>query len=76
MGRAVSYKQVAAWKVLNEEDAHHCLAFMFIGCGNNLGFAKHTLFLTELTKANKTGQKKPNKVQIVNEFAALHTSDS
>ncbi|KAL5977125.1 Homeobox-leucine zipper protein hox32 [Asimina triloba] len=30
MGRPVSYEQAIAWKVLNEEDSHHCLAFMFI----------------------------------------------
>ncbi|KAJ0017586.1 hypothetical protein Pint_11219 [Pistacia integerrima] len=30
MGRPVSYEQVVAWKVLNDEDASHCLAFMFI----------------------------------------------
>ncbi|KAK8963248.1 Homeobox-leucine zipper protein HOX32 [Platanthera guangdongensis] len=30
LGRAVSYKQAAPWKVLNKEETHHCLAFMFI----------------------------------------------
>ncbi|KAJ4982380.1 hypothetical protein NE237_033217 [Protea cynaroides] len=30
MGRPVSYEQVIAWMVLNEEDSHHCLAFMFM----------------------------------------------
>ncbi|KAG1368413.1 homeobox-leucine zipper protein HOX32 [Cocos nucifera] len=30
MGRPVSYEQAVAWKVLNEEDSHHCLAFMFM----------------------------------------------
>ncbi|XP_010905420.1 homeobox-leucine zipper protein HOX32 isoform X1 [Elaeis guineensis] len=30
MGRPVSYEQAVAWKVLNEEDSHHCLAFMFV----------------------------------------------
>ncbi|KAK8961773.1 Homeobox-leucine zipper protein HOX32 [Platanthera guangdongensis] len=30
MGRPVSYEQAIAWKVLNEEDSHHCLAFMFV----------------------------------------------
>ncbi|KAL5731595.1 Homeobox-leucine zipper protein hox32 [Ranunculus cassubicifolius] len=30
MGRSVSYEQVIAWKVLNEDDTHHCLAFMFM----------------------------------------------
>ncbi|VFQ97392.1 unnamed protein product [Cuscuta campestris] len=30
MGRPVSYEQAIAWKVLNDEDANHCLAFMFI----------------------------------------------
>ncbi|ONK67344.1 uncharacterized protein A4U43_C06F19190 [Asparagus officinalis] len=30
MGRPVSYEQAVAWKVLNEEDTHHCLAFMFV----------------------------------------------
>ncbi|KAG0447809.1 hypothetical protein HPP92_028173 [Vanilla planifolia] len=30
MGRPVSYDQIVVWKVLDEEDAHHCLAFMFV----------------------------------------------
>ncbi|KAJ6831998.1 homeobox-leucine zipper protein HOX32-like [Iris pallida] len=30
MGRPVSYEQAVAWKVLNDEDSHHCLAFMFL----------------------------------------------
>ncbi|KAF8408781.1 hypothetical protein HHK36_004850 [Tetracentron sinense] len=30
MGRPISYEQAIAWKVLNEEDANHCLAFMFM----------------------------------------------
>ena len=30
MGRPVSYEQAIAWKVLNDEDSNHCLAFMFI----------------------------------------------
>ncbi|PON54767.1 Octamer-binding transcription factor [Parasponia andersonii] len=30
MGRAVSYEQAVAWKVLNDEDSNHCLAFMFM----------------------------------------------
>ncbi|XP_072957593.1 homeobox-leucine zipper protein HOX32-like [Typha angustifolia] len=30
MGRSVSYEQAVAWKVLNEEDSPHCLAFMFV----------------------------------------------
>ncbi|KAJ8465116.1 hypothetical protein OPV22_027668 [Ensete ventricosum] len=30
MGRPVSYEQAATWKVLNEEDSPHCLAFMFV----------------------------------------------
>ncbi|KAJ0980463.1 hypothetical protein J5N97_008718 [Dioscorea zingiberensis] len=30
MGRPVSYEQAIAWKVMNEEDSPHCLAFMFI----------------------------------------------
>ncbi|KAF5188019.1 Homeobox-leucine zipper protein hox32, partial [Thalictrum thalictroides] len=30
MGRSVAYEQAIAWKVLNEDDEHHCLAFMFI----------------------------------------------
>ncbi|XP_008794452.2 homeobox-leucine zipper protein HOX32 [Phoenix dactylifera] len=30
MGRPVSYEQAVAWKVLNDEDSHHCLAFMFV----------------------------------------------
>ncbi|CAL9751357.1 unnamed protein product [Musa acuminata subsp. burmannicoides] len=30
MGRPVSYEQAVAWKVLNEEDTTHCLAFMFV----------------------------------------------
>lgn len=30
MGRPVSYEQAVAWKVLNDEDAVHCLAFTFI----------------------------------------------
>ncbi|XP_010247499.1 PREDICTED: homeobox-leucine zipper protein HOX32-like [Nelumbo nucifera] len=30
MGRTASYDQAVAWKVLNEEDSNHCLAFMFM----------------------------------------------
>ncbi|KAG6695744.1 hypothetical protein I3843_09G111500 [Carya illinoinensis] len=30
MGRPVSYEQAIAWKVLNDDDSNHCLAFMFI----------------------------------------------
>ncbi|XP_020554026.1 homeobox-leucine zipper protein ATHB-14 isoform X1 [Sesamum indicum] len=30
MGRPVSYEQAVAWKVVNDEDANHCLAFMFM----------------------------------------------
>ncbi|GAV67248.1 Homeobox domain-containing protein/START domain-containing protein/MEKHLA domain-containing protein [Cephalotus follicularis] len=30
MGRPVSYEQAIAWKVLNDEDSNHCLAFMFM----------------------------------------------
>ncbi|XP_012827547.1 PREDICTED: homeobox-leucine zipper protein ATHB-14 [Erythranthe guttata] len=30
MGRPVSYDQAIAWKVLNDEDSNHCLAFMFM----------------------------------------------
>ncbi|XP_011038886.1 PREDICTED: homeobox-leucine zipper protein ATHB-14-like isoform X1 [Populus euphratica] len=30
MGRPVSYEQAVAWKVLNEDDSNHCLAFMFM----------------------------------------------
>ncbi|XP_060191478.1 homeobox-leucine zipper protein ATHB-14 isoform X2 [Lycium barbarum] len=30
MGRPVSYEQVVAWKVLNDDGSNHCLAFMFI----------------------------------------------
>lgn len=30
MGRPVSYEQAIAWKVLNDNDDSHCLAFMFI----------------------------------------------
>ncbi|XP_052179852.1 homeobox-leucine zipper protein HOX32-like [Diospyros lotus] len=30
MGRPVSYEQAAVWKVLNDDDSNHCLAFMFI----------------------------------------------
>ncbi|XP_077253799.1 homeobox-leucine zipper protein HOX32-like [Tasmannia lanceolata] len=30
MGRPISYEQAIAWKVLNEEDTDHCLAFMFM----------------------------------------------
>lgn len=29
MNRPVSYEQVVAWRVLNDEDSDHCLAFMF-----------------------------------------------
>lgn len=29
MGRPVSYEQAIAWKVLDDEDSNHCLAFMF-----------------------------------------------
>ncbi|XP_031130039.1 homeobox-leucine zipper protein ATHB-14-like isoform X1 [Ipomoea triloba] len=30
MGRPVSYEQAVAWKVLNDDDTNHCLAFMFV----------------------------------------------
>ncbi|CAL9137850.1 unnamed protein product [Musa acuminata var. zebrina] len=30
MGRPVSYEQAVTWKVLNEEDSPHCLAFIFV----------------------------------------------
>ncbi|RRT77531.1 hypothetical protein GW17_00002303 [Ensete ventricosum] len=30
MGRPISYEQVVAWKVLNDVDSPHCLAFMFV----------------------------------------------
>ncbi|GLT35716.1 hypothetical protein SLA2020_101430 [Shorea laevis] len=30
MGRPVSYEQAIAWKVLNDDDSNHCLAFMFV----------------------------------------------
>ncbi|GFP78815.1 homeobox-leucine zipper protein hox32 [Phtheirospermum japonicum] len=30
MGRAVSYEQAIVWKVLNDDDSNHCLAFMFV----------------------------------------------
>uniref|UniRef100_A0A1D1ZIN7 Homeobox-leucine zipper protein HOX32 n=1 Tax=Anthurium amnicola TaxID=1678845 RepID=A0A1D1ZIN7_9ARAE len=30
MGRPVSYEQAVAWKVLNEADDNHCLAFLFV----------------------------------------------
>ncbi|WJX23218.1 Homeobox-leucine zipper protein ATHB-14 [Trifolium repens] len=30
MNRPVSYDQAIAWKVLNDDDANHCIAFMFI----------------------------------------------
>ncbi|CAI0545576.1 unnamed protein product [Linum tenue] len=30
MGRPVAYEQAIAWKVLNDDDSHHCLAFMFV----------------------------------------------
>ncbi|KAK4488118.1 hypothetical protein RD792_003860 [Penstemon davidsonii] len=30
MGRPVSYEQAIAWKVLNDDDTNHCLAFMFM----------------------------------------------
>ncbi|EPS70991.1 hypothetical protein M569_03762, partial [Genlisea aurea] len=30
MGRPVSYEQALAWKVQNDEDNNHCLAFMFM----------------------------------------------
>ncbi|XP_042438343.1 homeobox-leucine zipper protein HOX32-like isoform X2 [Zingiber officinale] len=30
MGRPVSYEQAVAWKVLNDDDMPHCLAFMFL----------------------------------------------
>ncbi|KAK6154831.1 hypothetical protein DH2020_009079 [Rehmannia glutinosa] len=29
MGRPVSYEQAIAWKVLNDDDSNHCLAFIF-----------------------------------------------
>lgn len=30
MGRPVSYERAVAWKVLNEEETAHCIAFMFV----------------------------------------------
>ncbi|CAL0309184.1 unnamed protein product [Lupinus luteus] len=30
MNRPISYEQAIAWKVLNDDDSNHCLAFMFI----------------------------------------------
>ncbi|XP_027184702.1 homeobox-leucine zipper protein ATHB-14-like [Coffea eugenioides] len=30
MGRPISYEQAVAWKVLNDDDSNHCLAFMFM----------------------------------------------
>ncbi|CAD5176134.1 unnamed protein product [Musa acuminata subsp. malaccensis] len=30
MGRPASYEQAVAWKVLDEDDSPHCLAFMFV----------------------------------------------
>ncbi|CAL1402838.1 unnamed protein product [Linum trigynum] len=30
MGRPVAYEQAIAWKVVNDDDSHHCLAFMFV----------------------------------------------
>ncbi|RWR72493.1 homeobox-leucine zipper protein ATHB-15-like protein [Cinnamomum micranthum f. kanehirae] len=30
MGRPVSYERAVAWKVLNEEESTHCIAFMFV----------------------------------------------
>ncbi|XP_015882797.3 homeobox-leucine zipper protein ATHB-14 isoform X1 [Ziziphus jujuba] len=30
MGRPVSYERAVAWKVLNDDDSHHCLAFVFV----------------------------------------------
>ncbi|XP_077210846.1 homeobox-leucine zipper protein ATHB-15-like [Tasmannia lanceolata] len=30
MGRPIAYERAVAWKVLNEEDSAHCIAFMFI----------------------------------------------
>ncbi|CAN4081953.1 unnamed protein product [Withania somnifera] len=30
MGRPVSYEQAVAWKVVNDDNSNHCLAFMFI----------------------------------------------
>ncbi|CAI9284310.1 unnamed protein product [Lactuca saligna] len=30
MGRPVSYERVVAWKVLNDNDTPHCIAFMFV----------------------------------------------
>nr|AGM34023.1 class III homeodomain leucine zipper protein 33 [Larix kaempferi] len=30
MGRPVSYDRAIAWKVLNDEDSTHCIAFMFV----------------------------------------------
>ncbi|XP_073314103.1 homeobox-leucine zipper protein ATHB-14-like [Primulina huaijiensis] len=30
MGRPVSYEHAIVWKVLNDEDSNHCLAFMFV----------------------------------------------
>ncbi|XP_073129312.1 homeobox-leucine zipper protein ATHB-14-like [Henckelia pumila] len=30
MGRPVSYEHAIAWKVLNDDDSNHCLAFMFV----------------------------------------------
>ncbi|CAI9760064.1 unnamed protein product [Fraxinus pennsylvanica] len=30
MGRPIAYEQAIAWKVLNDDDSNHCLAFMFV----------------------------------------------
>ncbi|KAK9690210.1 hypothetical protein RND81_09G112100 [Saponaria officinalis] len=30
MGRPVSYERAVAWKVLNDEENHHCICFMFM----------------------------------------------
>ncbi|CAA2934438.1 homeobox-leucine zipper ATHB-14-like isoform X1 [Olea europaea subsp. europaea] len=30
MGRLISYEQAIVWKVVNDDDSNHCLAFMFI----------------------------------------------
>jgi homeobox-leucine zipper protein len=30
MGRQASYEQAVAWKVLSDDDAPHCLAFMLV----------------------------------------------
>ncbi|KAL2524403.1 Homeobox-leucine zipper protein ATHB-14 [Abeliophyllum distichum] len=30
MGRPITYEQAIAWKVLNDDESNHCLAFMFV----------------------------------------------